>query len=119
MSPVHVALGDRSYDIVVEESYDALQELLRGRRRVALVTQTLVDDHVGGSSADALRRARGLSPLPTRPLHHGRGRRCQVARYSSRAAPPRLTRFGLLRGDVVVAMGGGVVGDTAAFVAAA
>ena len=36
---VPVALGDRSYDVVIENSYDALTEYLRGRRKVALVTQ--------------------------------------------------------------------------------
>ena len=44
---VPVSLGDRSYDIVVADSYDGLGALLRGRRRVAVVTQTAVDDHVG------------------------------------------------------------------------
>src|SRR5207237_151795 len=51
---VPVALGDRSYDIVVEESYERLSALLRGRRRVAIVTEKAVDDHVGALVGAAL-----------------------------------------------------------------
>ena len=112
-SRVHVALGDRSYDIVVDESYAGLQDLLRGRRRVALVTQTSVDDHVGALVGDALDGA-GLS-YATFTIGEGEDAK-------SLATVEQLcrewTRFGLLRGDVVVAMGGGVVGDTAGFAAA-
>jgi 5-deoxy-5-amino-3-dehydroquinate synthase len=112
-SRVHVALGDRSYDIVVDGSYAGLQELLRGRRRVALVTQTSVDDHVGALVGDALDGA-GLG-YGTFTIGEGEDAK-------SLATVEQLcrdwTRFGLLRGDVVVAMGGGVVGDTAGFAAA-
>ena len=51
---VPVALGDRRYDIVVDESYDGLGDLLRGRRRVAVVTETAIDDHVGSLVAGVL-----------------------------------------------------------------
>ena len=44
---VCVELGDRSYDVVIEDGYDALRDVVRGRRRVALVTQAEVGRHVG------------------------------------------------------------------------
>ena len=110
---VHVALGDRSYDIVVDECYDGLRELLRGRRRVAVVTQSAVDDHVGSLVDSALHEA-GVSHAT---FTMGEGEDAK-----SLATVEQLcrewTRFPLLRGDVVVAMGGGVVGDTAGFAAA-
>jgi 5-deoxy-5-amino-3-dehydroquinate synthase len=110
---VPVALGDRSYDVVVDESYAALAELLRGRRRVAVITQAAVDSHVGALVDRALDDA-GVAHAT---FTMGEGE--DVKSLATVEALCRdLVRFGLLRGDVVVAMGGGVVGDTAGFVAA-
>jgi 3-dehydroquinate synthase len=110
---VPVALGDRSYDIVVDESYAGLGELLRGRRRVAVVTQAAVDEHVGPIARVALDAAE----VRYETFVIGEGEDAK-----SLATVEELgrgfTRFGLLRGDVVVAIGGGVVGDTAGFAAA-
>ncbi len=110
---VHVALGDRSYDIVVEESYAGLGELLRGRRRVAVVTQKAIDDHVGASVGAALDGA-GVAHA-TFTMGEGEDAKSLAA---VEGLARDFTRFGLLRGDSVVAMGGGVVGDTAGFTAA-
>ncbi len=54
---VHVALGERSYDVVVDESYAGVGALLRGRRRVAVVTEKPIDDHVGALVGAALDEA--------------------------------------------------------------
>jgi 3-dehydroquinate synthase len=110
---VPVALGDRSYDIVVEESYDRLGELLRGRRRVAIVTEKAVDDHVGALVAHALDDA-GVAHAT---FTMGEGEDAKSLAMVE-ALCRDFVRFGLLRGDVVMAMGGGVVGDTAGFTAA-
>jgi 5-deoxy-5-amino-3-dehydroquinate synthase len=110
---VAVALGDRSYDIVIEESYAGLANLLRGRRRVAVVTEKTVDDHVGALVGTALDEAGTAHATFTMP--EGEDAK-SLTTVESLARD--LTRFGLLRGDVVVAMGGGVVGDTAGFTAA-
>jgi 5-deoxy-5-amino-3-dehydroquinate synthase len=110
---VHVALGDRSYDIVVEESYDGLSALLRGRRRVAVVTERAVDDHVGSLVGRALDNA-GVAHA-TFTMGDGEDAKTMA---TVEGLCRDFTRFGLLRGDVVVAMGGGVVGDTAGFAAA-
>jgi 5-deoxy-5-amino-3-dehydroquinate synthase len=110
---VPVALGDRSYDIVVDESYDELGDLLRGRRRVAVVTEKAVDDHVGSLVGRALDDA-GVEHA-TFTMGEGEDAKSLVV---VEALCRDFVRFGLLRGDVVVAMGGGVVGDTAGFAAA-
>jgi len=110
---VHVALGDRSYDIVVEESYDRLGALLRDRRRVAVVTEKAVDDHVGALVGGALDDA-GVAHA-TFTMGAGEDAKTMA---TVEGLCRDFTRFGLLRGDVVVAMGGGVVGDTAGFAAA-
>ena len=110
---VPVALGDRRYDIVVDESYDGLGDLLRGRRRVAVVTETAIDDHVGSLVAGALDGA-GIAHA-TFTIGDGEDAKSLA---TVEALCRDFTRFGLLRSDVVVAMGGGVVGDTAGFAAA-
>ena len=110
---VPVALGDRSYDIVVEESYDGLGDLLRGRRRVAIVTEKAVDDHVGALVGLALDHA-GVAHAT---FTMGEGEDAKSLAMVE-ALCRDFVRFGVLRGDVVVAMGGGVVGDTAGFAAA-
>jgi 5-deoxy-5-amino-3-dehydroquinate synthase len=110
---VPVALGDRSYDIVVEESYAELGNLLRGRRRVAVVTEKTIDDHAGALVNAALDDA-GIAHA-TFTMGGGEDAK-SLAVVESLARD--FTRFGLLRGDVVVALGGGVVGDTAGFTAA-
>jgi 5-deoxy-5-amino-3-dehydroquinate synthase len=110
---VRVELGPRGYDVVIESSYDGLRDQVRDRRRVAVVTQRDVDLQVGGYVDAALSDARveferflmaegeDAKTLATiEELHRG------------------FAQWGLLRGDLVVAVGGGVVGDTAGFAAA-
>jgi len=110
---VHVALGDRSYDVVVEESYAGLGELLRARRRVAVVTEKAIDDHVGALVGAALDDA-GITHA-TFTMGAGEDAKSLT---TVEGLSRDLTRFGLLRGDAIVAMGGGVVGDVAGFTAA-
>lgn len=112
-SRVHVELGARSYDVVIDDSYDELRELLRGRRRVALVTQPAVDEHVGSLVRTALSDAQ----VPHETFMMGEGEDAKSLATVEQLCR-EFTQFALLRGDVVVAMGGGVVGDTAGFAAA-
>jgi 5-deoxy-5-amino-3-dehydroquinate synthase len=110
---VRVDLGDRGYDVVIEESYSGLREFLRGRRRAAVITQAAVDQHVGALVRMELDDA-GV-PHATFVMAEGEDAK-------SLATVEHLCRecaqSGLLRGDVIVAVGGGVVGDTAGFTAA-
>ena len=110
---VCVDLGERSYDVVIEDGYDALRDELRGRRRVALVSQAEVGRHVGPFIGAAFSQA-GVA--------HERFLMSEGEDAKSLATVEALSRgfarWGLLRGDLVVAVGGGVVGDTAGFAAA-
>jgi 5-deoxy-5-amino-3-dehydroquinate synthase len=110
---VPIDLGDRSYDVVIDDNYDGLAEQLRGRRKVALVTQPEVGRHVGALIGAAVSAA---------GVEHERFFMGEGEDAKTLATIEELSRafaqWGLLRGDIVVAVGGGVVGDTAGFAAA-
>jgi 5-deoxy-5-amino-3-dehydroquinate synthase len=103
---VRVALGDRSYDVVIGHgAVEALPGLLpAGAKRAAVVTQ----DGIGFAAPPG---------LPHHTFGIGTGEDAK-----SMATVEELcrswSRWGLTRGDVVVAVGGGVVTDVAGFAAA-
>ncbi|HUD51234.1 3-dehydroquinate synthase [Parvibaculum sp.] len=113
---VHVALAERSYDIKVGPNLMAragayLKPLLR-RARVVIVT----DENVGRLHLPALER--GLDEAGIRHdairMPPGEGTKCF-------AELQRLTEWlletGVERGDLVLALGGGVIGDLTGFAA--
>jgi len=111
VSTVRVAL-EPGYDVVVGSGALArVGELVADRRRVAVVSQAGVADRY----ADAVR---GGIAAPTELFLMGDGEE-----HKTLATVEDLcrgfARWGLLRADAVVALGGGVVGDTAGFAAAA
>jgi 3-dehydroquinate synthase len=111
---VRVELGARGYDVVVGAgAVDALVELLRGRRRVAIVTQDAVPEPILDRVVNAL-ESLGIAPygFVIGPTEDAKTLRTidDLARGFASA--------GLLRSDAVIAVGGGVVGDTAGFAAA-
>ena len=108
-----VALGDRSYDVVIDDSYDGLRECARGRRRVAVVSQAEVSRHVGAIVGAAL----SGHDIAREEFLIGEGEDAKTLTTVETLCRAFAT-YGLLRGDLVVAVGGGVVGDTAAFAAA-
>ena len=111
---VRVDLGERGYDVVIDDSFAELGRFVRGRRRVAMVTQEAVDRHVGGLVRAELSGA-GVA-YETFTMADGEdGKTLTTVEELSRG----FARWGLLRPDLVVAVGGGVVGDTAGFAAAA
>jgi 3-dehydroquinate synthase len=110
---VRVDLGPRSYDVVIESAYDALRDEVRGRRRVALVSQAEVGKHVGESVGAALSAAQ----VPHERFLIGEGEDAKTLATINDLSRG-FAQWGLLRGDLVVAVGGGVVGDTAGFAAA-
>jgi 3-dehydroquinate synthase len=112
---VRVDLGPRSYDIVVGSGvFDRAAAALAGRARVAVVSQPAVADryaepllsalHAAGTAADVFLMDDGE---PAKSL------------TTVESLCRRFAAWGLLRGDAVAALGGGVVGDTAGFTAAA
>jgi 3-dehydroquinate synthase len=109
-----VELGPRSYDVVIgSDAFDALRELLHGRRRIALVTQTDVDALLGRTVRAALRD----TGATIETFLMGNGEEAKTLTTVERLCR-EMAAWGLLRGDVIVAVGGGIVGDTAGFTAA-
>ncbi|MDP9404624.1 MAG: 3-dehydroquinate synthase [Actinomycetota bacterium] len=106
MITVPVALGERSYDVLVGHGarHRLLEVLPVGAHRAAVVTQEAI-------------------PVVVDPgvEHHvftiGEGEEAKSLETVEELCSA-FTRWGLRRGDVVVAVGGGVVTDTAGFAAA-
>jgi 3-dehydroquinate synthase len=110
---VTVAL-DPPYDVVVAPG--ALREagvVLGGRRRVAVVSQAAV----AAQHAGALLGALPCGPSGVEVFLIGDGEAAKSL-ATVEDLTRRFARWGLLRDDAVVALGGGVVGDVAGFAAA-
>jgi 5-deoxy-5-amino-3-dehydroquinate synthase len=110
---VRVDLDDRGYDVVIDDSYDQMHSVLERVRRVAIVTQPNVDEHVGGLVRSVF--ADSEVSHQTSFIDEGEDAKSLATIESLSRA---FAQWGLLRGDLVVAVGGGVVGDTAGFAAA-
>jgi 3-dehydroquinate synthase len=110
---VTVALADTPYDVVVGAgALSDAASLLQGRRRVAVVSQPGVADFHAPALTTALQHA----DLVTDLFLIGEGEDAKsLATVDDLCS--RFAAWGLLRDDVVVALGGGVVGDTAGFAA--
>jgi len=113
MTIVPVALGDRSYDIVIERGLIGraarhLAPLARGRP-MAIVSDTNVAPHLA-TLRDALAAAGVASAAITLPAGEATKSWEQLE-----ALTDRLLAHGVERGDHVVALGGGVIGDLVGF----
>jgi len=114
---VRVALGERSYDILIAEGM--LSELGgEVRRRVSptsavVVTDSHVARHYGRSVLTILQTAAIPAHLVTVPS----GERSKTLTWAKRLYG-RLLEHRLDRAGAVIALGGGVIGDLAGFVAA-
>jgi shikimate kinase/3-dehydroquinate synthase len=110
-----LALGERSYPIVTATTLDpaVLAAALPGVHRVALITDTNVAPHWAVATRAALVAA-GLA-VELFPIAPGEASK-SLATYGELCA--RLVAAGLDRSSAIVALGGGVVGDLAGFVAA-
>ncbi|MEB8386357.1 3-dehydroquinate synthase [Rhodobacteraceae bacterium KMM 6894] len=114
---VHVPLGDRAYDVhvgpgLLAQSGALIAPLLR-RPRVAIIT----DDNVGAAHLEALRsglETQGIT-LTAFSLPPGESTKCwtQLERVVEWLLGAQVER-----NDVVIALGGGVIGDLAGFAAA-
>ena len=113
MKRVTVDLGTRAYDIAVGAG--ALAELatvLAGRRRAVIVTQPALLAHA--ERAAAMLDAAGVANTT---ILMGDGEEQKTLATVETLAAECVT-WGLLRGDAIVAVGGGIVGDVAGFLAA-
>jgi 3-dehydroquinate synthase len=104
---------DPPYDVVVGDCALArAAELLAGRRKVAVVSQAGIADF----HAPALLTALHGAAIDTDLFLMGDGEDAKSLPTVDDLCS-QLASWGLLRDDAVVALGGGVVGDTAGFVA--
>jgi 3-dehydroquinate synthase len=112
---VRVDLGPRGYDVVVGSSaLDELASLLRGRRRVAIVTQSTIPRPIRDRVESAL-VATGTE-FDSFLMGDGEDNKSiETVEGLCRS----FAQWGLLRNDAVVTIGGGIVGDTGGFAAAA
>jgi 3-dehydroquinate synthase len=112
---IRVELGPRSYDIVVGTGVLArAAAALPGRARVAVVSQAVIADRY----ADPLLASLGEAGIMAELFLIDDGEQAKSL-PTVESLCRRFAAWGLLRGDAVVALGGGVVGDTAGFTAAA
>jgi 3-dehydroquinate synthase len=110
---ITIDLAARAYDVVVGVgAIDELGAVLAGRRRAVIVTQDAIREHA--ARAGAVLDAAGIAHT-TLTIGDGEEHKslATIADLASRCAA-----WGLLRGDAVVAVGGGIVGDVAGFFAA-
>jgi 3-dehydroquinate synthase len=114
---VHVDVDDAAYDVVVgsgvlAEVGDRVKALSRAKR-IALVSDTHVAD-LFGARVGALLVTAGFDVLPLSVAPGEQSKSWQVAGELLEA----FAHVGLDRHDLVLALGGGVVGDLAGFAAA-
>lgn len=112
---VHVALGARSYDVLIGDelisrAHDWIAPLLQ-RPRVAIVT----DENVAALHLEALRS--GLQGIDSPALSLPPGEATKGWEQFSRTVDWLLAER-IERRDIVIALGGGVIGDLAGFAAA-
>src|SRR5215469_7323918 len=114
---VDVALGERSYDIVIGRgtlpSLGQRIAALRPGARVAIVTDTTVARHHLGAAQAALTRGGIGCTVVTIPPGEASKSFAELERLCDALLAARLERR-----DLVIALGGGVVGDLAGFAAA-
>src|SRR2546425_4404341 len=115
MRMIPVELEDRGYDVVVGTgTLPQPAALLAGRVGVAVVSQPAVAQAWAEPLVTSLEA--GGAMVEVFLMDDGEEAK-SLATVESLCR--RFAAWGLLRGDVVVALGGGVVGDTAGFTAAA
>ena len=111
MRILHMDLGVDSYDIVMERgALNRARQLLDLDRRVLVLTDDGVPAVYARTVADMARQGEVFT------VPQGEGSK-SIAQFS--AVLSHMLRRGFTRGDAVVAVGGGVVGDLAGFVASA
>lgn len=114
---VHVPLGTRSYDVVigpdlVTEAGPRIAPLLR-RPKVAVIS----DETVAGLHLDALRDGLGQAGIEMEALILPAGEGTKSWPHFTRAVEWLLDQQ-IERSDIVIAFGGGVIGDLVGFAAA-
>ncbi len=110
MTTLHLSLGENSYDITVGRGLiSRAGEFLKLDRKALIVTDSGVPSEYARTVAGAAKGARIVT------LPEGEGSKSFEGLQTVLGA---MSEFEMTRGDCVVAVGGGVVGDLAGFAAA-
>lgn len=117
MPTVHVDLAKRAYDVLVENGLlrragEVITPLNLGRK-AAVISDSNVNPHHGGHLVDSLGNAGIESTRHVVPAGEGSKSFAQMAALCS-----ELAAAGHDRSSFIIALGGGVIGDLAGFVAA-
>lgn len=114
MRRARVDLAERGYDVLIGPgAHRLVGGVLTGRTRVAVVSQEGVARHWGERVTESLEAAGAKVAMFM--MADGEEAKCHK---TVETLCGELAEWGLLRTDALVALGGGVVGDTAGFVAA-
>jgi shikimate kinase/3-dehydroquinate synthase len=111
-----VVLGERTYPIVVDEGW-RLGDVLQRATRIALVSDDHVAAHWGAAAEAAITAGQAVPPEKLVKLSIAPGEASKSFATYERLCNALIER-GLDRHSAIVALGGGVVGDLAGFVAA-
>lgn len=114
---IEVALGTRGYDIligngVISDAGRLCSDLVAGRRLHIIADAALADTRLPELAAALAGQARAVGKLV---LPAGE---CLKALSAIEEAATRLTAEGVERGDLLIALGGGTIGDFTGFLAA-
>src|SRR3989339_271252 len=114
MTKIKVNLKERSYDILIEADFlsqlGKLVEEQKWGREIFVITDPLVNDLYGNELKKSFKGKIKLLEVP-------RGERNKNLKEASRLYDS-LIRHGAHRDSLIIALGGGVIGDIAGFVAA-
>ena len=113
MPSVHVDLADRSYDILVEDGLLNQAGKLIANVGLSGKCAIITDSNVAPHYADQL-----LEQIPNASLHTVRAGEASKSMLQVADLCGELNRANHDRGSFIIALGGGVVGDLAGFVAA-
>ncbi|MFD2236655.1 3-dehydroquinate synthase [Aureimonas populi] len=113
---VRIALGSRSYDILVGPGLIAGAGREIARRLPGARAAIVTDETVAGLHLPALLASLGAAGLEATPIVLPAGERTKSFEQLV-ALVDRLLELRLERGDAVIALGGGVIGDLAGFAA--
>lgn len=114
MRRVRVDLAERGYDVLIGAGVHRLVDgVLTGRQRVAVISQEGIARHWGSRITESIEAAGAKVAMFM--MADGEEAKCLK---TVETLCSELAAWGLLRTDALVALGGGVVGDTAGFVAA-
>ncbi len=116
---VRVELGARAYDVhvgtaLIGEAGERISATL-GAQRCAIITDSNVAASPHMATLDDSLRAAGVTPLGTIVMPPGEATKCFA---ELQVVVERLLDLAVERRDVVIALGGGVIGDLAGFAAA-